>query len=107
MESEPLDERLRDALRVSWTPPVGASPRFRAEVWSRIEERRARPSSWFAWLRLHLLPVSTAALASVLMAVAGAGWLAEREVRHSRERLVSNYVASIDPHQVVAGDARP
>jgi len=98
MKTHPQDDALRSLLRESHPVDAQANPRFRAEVWARIEAARRQPRSWFAWARIHLFGVGTAVAASLIVSAAGGGWIAKVQVAHEREQLVKRYLASIDPH---------
>jgi len=98
MKTHPQDDALRGLLRDSHPADAQANPRFRAEVWSRIEAARRQPRSWFAWARIHLFGVGTVVAASLIVSAAGGGWIAKVQVAHEREQLVERYLASIDPH---------
>lgn len=98
MKNHPQDAALRHLLRESWTVDTPPSPNFRAQVWARIEALRREPQTWSAWLRFHLLGVGMAAVASVAVAVIGAGSVAQNKIEHDRDQLVGQYVDSINPH---------
>ena len=98
MKTHPQDDALRGLLRESHPVDVQVNPRFRAEVWARIDAARRQPRSWFAWARIHLFGVGTAVAASLIVSAAGGGWVARVQVAHEREQLVERYLASIDPH---------
>lgn len=106
MKTHPQDEALRSLLRESHPADAQVNPRFRAEVWTRIESARRQPRSWFAWARIHLFGVGTVVAASLIVSAAGGGWIAKVQVAHEREQLVERYLASIDPH-AHAGTAAP
>lgn len=107
MHSHPDDSSLRELLRENCTVAPVRNPGFRAEVWARIDAARRAPSTWGAWLRVHVLGVSLVATASIVFAGAGGGLLAGARDRHEREQLVQRYLSSIDPHQSPAGDGAP
>jgi len=108
MISNQHDDALRDLLRTRHTVTPVLSPRFRSEVWARIEARRSTPATWLAWTRLHFAGVATAAVASMVLSAGAAGWVAVRQAGQDREMMVSRYVTSIDPHRQLAttGTAR-
>jgi hypothetical protein len=105
MNLTPEDATLRAVLRTHHRTAPASNPNFRAAVWARIEAGRAVPTTWAAWVRLHLTGFALAAAASVTMAAAAGGWAATVRAERARDVMVTRYVASIDPHrQVTAAD---
>ncbi len=98
MNSHPHDSALRRLLHESWTVEIRPNPSFRAEVWARIAALKQSPETWFSWLKIHLVGVGMASAASFAVAITGAGLFAQNQVQREQEKLVSRYVASIDPH---------
>lgn len=99
MKTDPQDIALRRLLRQSWpSEEIPINPGFRAQVWARIDALERNPQTWAAWLKLHLLGVGMAAAASLAVAVAGSGLVAQKIAQRDREQLVGRYMASIDPH---------
>lgn len=98
MKTHSQDDALRSLLRESHPAETQPNPRFRAEVWARIEASRRQPRSWFAWARIHLVGVGAAVAASLIVSAAGGGWAARVQSAHEREERVERYIASIDPH---------
>ena len=98
MNAHPHDAALRRLLRESWTVEIRPDPNFRAQVWARIDAAKRPPETWLSWLRLHLVGVGMASAASLAVAITGAGFLARNQMERDQEKLVSRYVASIDPH---------
>ena len=99
------DERLRALLR-SWVVETPLPPRFKENVWRRIERADLHPEShfWAGLLRLIeiALPRPKVALAyvSILLALglsAGA-WAAQVKSSHAEESLGLHYVQSVDPY---------
>ena len=96
MDPSRHDDDLARMLRGHLNVAPQASPDFRSAVWRRIEARRAEQNRWTGWLRLHRMPVASAALASLALSVGLGNWAAGLQARQMRERLVEQYVASID-----------
>jgi hypothetical protein len=99
MKTLPDDENLGPLLRDACRVHPARTPDFRAAVWARIEAVRRAPETWSAWLRLHSWRFASCALAGVVLAGAGGGWIAKVQSQRDREQLVRRYLASIDPHQ--------
>ena len=100
MNSLPPNDPLKRALR-AWSPAVAPNPRFRAEVWARIEQAQTRPPSWTAWARQHLWPVTGLAATTAVLAVALGVFTAQAQAGHAREEMLQAYLVSIDPHQQI------
>ena len=96
MDSSRDDQDLLRLLRGHVNVAPRANPDFRSAVWRRIEVRRAEQTRWAGWLRLHWTPVASATLASLALSVGIGSWAAGLQEQQMRERLVSQYVASID-----------
>ncbi len=96
MDSPRDDQDLLRLLRGHVYVDPQANPGFRSAVWGRIESRRAEQTRWAGWLRLHWTPVASATLASLALSVGIGSWAAGLQERQLRERLVSEYVSSID-----------
>jgi anti-sigma-K factor RskA len=99
MKSLPDDKNLGPLLRAACRVSPARNPEFRAAVWARIEAARRTPATWAAWLRLNGWRFVSCALAGVVLAGAGGGWIAKSQSERDRERLMQRYLASIDPHQ--------
>ena len=88
------EHRVRQAL-AEWRLEPEADPGFRARVWQRID-RAVSSETWPVYVRRNAASV---ALALGLALVAG-GWFgrvyAQQQVKHDRERLAWDYLASID-----------
>ena len=104
------DARLRTLLR-SWVVDTPLPPRFKENVWRRIERADLQPESpfWAGLLRLIevSLPRPRVALAyvSLLLAVgltAGA-WAAQVKTSHTESSLGLRYVQSVDPYNPAGG----
>lgn len=101
MKPDSQDIALRNLLKEHGHVPAARNPAFRSEVWARIEQRRRVPSTWWAWVRMHLAGFTLAAFASVAVASALGGWAAKARQTAMRETMLIRYVASIDPHHQV------
>jgi hypothetical protein len=104
MTPDPDDASFRQSLREHWQVSPPRNPGFRTAVWARIEAGRRAPATWSGWLRMNLFRVSTFAAASIFVAGAGGGFLAQAQASRDREQLVERYLASIDPHQKTHAD---
>lgn len=105
---EKPDLPLRATLR-EWTVTEPLPPRFRDDVWRRIEQAEARPAEVVslgdllgAWVN-SLLPRPALALAGaiVLLVVGGAGgWAqARHESARMQDRMEATYLRAVDPYQ--------
>ena len=88
------NEPLIQTLQV-WRVRPPSDPRFRSEVWRRIEALRGT-GSWAGFARAH-----AAGLAAAVVLTAGlSGWIghtaAQVHVRADRDTLLAGYVASLD-----------
>lgn len=97
----PEDAPISALLRESRVSP-GLPPRFRQNVWRRIEdaEAPAKPASWLdAFVNLILRPRFAVAVAAVLLlAGISAGTLEGRQLaRHDAQM---NYLAAVAPQSV-------
>lgn len=90
------DENLARLLLGRLCVAPRASPDFRAAVWGRIESLRTEQSRWAGWLRLHRTPVASATLVSLALFVGIGSWAAGLQELQMQERLVPQYVSSID-----------
>lgn len=103
---ESNDEVLTRTLR-EWRVTDPLPPRFREQVWSRIEKSERTPSRvfWFdvlAYLeRLFAVPKLAISYAVVLLALGlGTGYLAANaQEKRVSDELALRYVQSIDPYQ--------
>jgi len=93
------DTELRLLLRDHILAEPVRNAAFRAEVWARIEARGRGMDSWPGWLRAHAGGFVLVALIGILLAVTGGGLLAANEKTRRGEKLVEQYLASIDPHR--------
>jgi hypothetical protein len=95
----------------SWQHEPAAAPRFKAEVWARIEAARAAPWSAAAFLAGKLgipaqhfrwvLPLG-ASLMLAFAAVLGAGAGVLHTTLLENNRMATAYVQTIDPLQMTA-----
>lgn len=105
MNPTPMDNpRPPDSLSrtlAAWRVVAPRHPRFRTEVWSRIEAA-ADTQPWVVFARRHAAAVGSAlALAMVVGAATGHGW-ARARVAADNERLVSAYVGGLDARVLAA-----
>jgi hypothetical protein len=102
------DRRLSELLR-EWKVDASLPPRFREQVWQRIEqpEKKAMPNVWGAlrhWIEIVLpRPAMAVSYVAVLLAIgAGVGWTeAQSETKRADSVLGMRYVQSVDPFQAV------
>lgn len=88
-------ERLLSRALADWRVTPRRSPKFRADVWARIERDRRAPT-WTGYLRAHGALVAAALAVAVLIG----GW-SGRERAKAREAqaqaaLVAEYVHGLD-----------
>lgn len=94
MNSNEPDDALSRTLS-TWRVTPAAAPRFRSEVWARIE-RTADSSSWAGYLR-HRLPAIGGAFALALVLGAFSGTATARaRVQADSAQLANAYVQSLD-----------
>jgi anti-sigma factor RsiW len=98
------DEALRQALH-QWKVDASLPPRFREEVWRRIERREAQAPAWtalFSRLNTALARPSLAVSYVTVLLLAGllAGYWQVRVTKaRLDEALSSRYVQMVDPFQ--------
>ena len=90
MNSSNPNETLSRALAV-WrlTPP--RNPRFRAEVWSRLEAGQRAPT-WTGYVRAHGAIVAGALMLAVVLGAWTGRMQAHERDANARAALVANYV---------------
>jgi hypothetical protein len=90
LEPDPLSRAL-----ATWRVAPRRNPRFRAEVWARIETVRRVPT-WSGYLRAHGALVAGA----LAVAVVTGAWRGREEARErnatARAELVAEYVHGLD-----------
>ncbi len=97
-------ESLRKLLR-QWKVAEPLPPRFKEQVWRRIEQRPGAASAWELWqqwLATVFVRKSVAlAYVTVLMAVGlTAGYFnGQAQEQQSKAQLAARYVQSLDPSQ--------
>jgi hypothetical protein len=101
MNSPMNDLQLRRALK-HWSPEATLNPQFRSAVWARIDAARGAPQTWGAWLRGHLLPVSSLAAVAFAAAILVGQQAASQTAAQQRQQLLQDYIVSINPHQQLA-----
>jgi hypothetical protein len=104
------DPHLSGVLR-SWQHEVPDTPRFNAEVWTRIEAARESPQTVTAFFGQRLgiparyfrwaLPL-TVSLTLAIAAAAGARVGALQTSHFLNDRMAAAYVRTIDPLQMAA-----
>ncbi|MDD2764345.1 MAG: hypothetical protein PHE83_10265 [Opitutaceae bacterium] len=111
-----MTDRDPDLSRVlkSWPHQPPPAPRFKAEVWARIEAAREAPWAAAAFIAGKLgvparhfrwaLPLG-ASLLLTFAAVAGIGAGTLRTTLTENDRMAAAYVQTIDPLQMAAGHA--
>jgi hypothetical protein len=98
------DEALNRALR-EWKVEAALPPRFREEVWRRIEHREVPEPAWLAFLRRLSAAFARPSLAVsyvtvLLLAGLLVGYWQVRVARaHLGETMGARYVQMIDPYQ--------
>lgn len=100
-ENDPWRERLGE-----WKIPQTLPPRFKEQVWRRIEQREpaARTGAWESWLRWleNIFARKAVALAYVTVLVAAgltAGYArGQTQEQRGNAQLAARYVQSIDPY---------
>jgi hypothetical protein len=101
------NEALSRVLKTHWRVAPEKNPRFRADVWARIEARRSEPANWFGWLKQHTFSVGGIALIAVTLSIVGGNQLATAQADRVRDRMMARYAASIDPQQHVKQESLP
>lgn len=113
MKTEPEnkdDTALRSLLR-EWTPSSELPPRFKDQVWHRIERAESAPgrnvspmeilTGWIA----NILPrpaLATAYITTLLVLGASVGWKqARQQSAQVASELGARYVHSVDPYQAI------
>ncbi len=99
MKTHSDDPQLRRLVREAFAVEPTRDPNFRAAVWARIDAAKSTPSTWSAWLRLHVAQFSAVAVMTVVIAGTAGGWIATKEASRNREQLMQRYLASVAPHQ--------
>lgn len=94
------DAKLTALLRKSRATPAALPPRFRENVWRRIEdaEAPARAESWLDSLAALILRPRLALAVAAGLLVAGVLAGAMEGWEHARQDARMNYLAAVAPH---------
>jgi hypothetical protein len=105
-QNNPDDRKLHSLLR-KWNPDTPLPPRFRDNVWNRIEAQRpvCSPPLWalmLDWLKSSFpRPALARAYVMVLLLIGLAGGWVQAQHRNAKinGELETRYLQSIDPNQ--------